>query len=106
MVSTTALHQEGPGFKSQPGVVVLLVCIFSMWMGRFSLGTPASSQRQGPFILGDLVCDFSSGVSVCRCGPQRDSCPVKSRLVVLETLGYFVNLFSLYFDVIQIFTSV
>ncbi|MEQ2244062.1 hypothetical protein ILYODFUR_013305 [Ilyodon furcidens] len=41
--STVDLQKEGPGFKSRPGVFLHGVCMFSLCMRGFSLGTPASS---------------------------------------------------------------
>lgn len=41
--STAALHQEGLSFESLAGVFQHVVCLFSLCMCGFHLGSPASS---------------------------------------------------------------
>lgn len=44
--STVALQPEGSAFESQPGVFLQGLCLFSLFMRGFSLGTPASCHVQ------------------------------------------------------------
>ncbi|MEQ2303695.1 hypothetical protein AMECASPLE_019588 [Ameca splendens] len=50
-LATVALQPEGPEINSWSGVILHGVCMFSLWMCRFSLGTPASSHSRKRCVL-------------------------------------------------------